>query len=123
MNISRHIAGKRGNGLLLVIAGTAVVSVCIAGFFAGLVSASIAANKPTYLDSAVPCRAPLLLAQQDDAGISAVAEPQDTTQDGRNEAGATSKTTPPASESDDLEKFTPSEEIEADQGVDFPYDI
>jgi len=130
MDFSLDIAGILRKGdvgiwgrLPRVIAGTVVVSACIAGPFAGLASASITLPGSTCFDGPAPCRASVLLARQDDAVSSAKAAEKDSGADGQNEAGADSKTTPLESESGDLERFTPSEGIEADQGVDFPYDI
>ena len=123
MDVSLHIAGILGNRLPRVIAGTVVMSACIAGPFPCGAMASVASPGSACLDSAAPCRASIYLAQQDDAVSSAKVAEKDSAPEGQNASGADSKKTPAASEPDDLEKFTPSEKIEADQGVDFPYDI
>jgi len=123
MDLSAHIVGIGGTALARVIAGAVMVSACIAGPFPCGAMALIAAPGVTCIDSTAPRRGSVLLAQQNHAGFSATAAEQDTGSDGRNESGVESNTTPAESTSDDLEKFTPSEKIEAGQGVDFPYDI
>ncbi len=75
------------------------------------------------LDSTASCRPPIFLARQN-AGVAVVdTAEKDIRPDDPNASATDSKPPPAASESDDLEPFKPSQEIEADQGVDFPYDI
>ena len=130
MDVSPHISGMLGNGNVgrlcrfrWVIAGTLALSACIAAPFPCWAFASIAPPGPTCITSAEHCGASFFLVQRDQAVASANAAEQDTDPDGQNTSVPDSKTTPAESESDKLETFTPSETIDADQGVDFPYDI
>ena len=130
MDVSPHISGMLGNGNVgrlcrfrCIIAGTLALSACIAAPFPGRAFASIAPPGPTCITNAEPYGASVFLVQRDNAVASANAADQDTDPDGQNSSVPDSKTTPAESESDKLETFTPSETIDADQGVDFPYDI
>ena len=111
-----------GRGLILdrfalVITGLAVLTACIAATLPCGVLASNDSPEATRIGS----RAPVFLARQDTAVDATDAASMDAGPEAQSESEADSKTTP--AESDTLKEFTPSEEIEADQGVDFPYDI
>jgi hypothetical protein len=66
-------------------------------------------------------RAVILIASQESDGSAETAADQSSTAGDHNKAETDSQ--PPPAESKDLKPFRPSEEIEADQEVDFPYDI
>ena len=108
------------NRLALATAGTVMLAACIP---AALPSSIALASTDTPGTTWCGSRAPVLLARQD-ADIDAVTPAEkDAGLATRSESEADSKTAPADSESDTLKEFTPSEAIEADQGVDFPYDI
>jgi hypothetical protein len=73
--------------------------------------------------SPVGAHAAVILAQQGDAAVPADPPAQDRGSDGQERSETDSEAMPPESTPDDPETFTPSETIEAGQGVDFPYDI
>lgn len=106
-----------------VVAGTALLSVCIAIPVSARALASIASPETTCLINAEPRGAPVFLAQRDETTASSDAAVKDADPDGHNASIPDSQPMPAESESDQLKTFTPSETIDADQGVDFPYDI
>ena len=101
----------------LAITGMVVLTACIAATLPCGVLASNDSPESTRIGS----RAPVFLARQDAAVDATDAAGKDSSPEAQSESETDSKTTP--AESDRLKEFTPSEKIEADQGVDFPYDI
>lgn len=131
MDDSDHIKGVPANRqggrldrLALVTMGTVMLATCIAAALP--CSMALASNGTTgsiVVGSNAPGRAPVILARQDAAVDAVKPAEKDNTPAAQNESEAGAKTTPADPESDQLKEFKPSEQIEADQGVDFPYDI
>ena len=108
--------------LLWIITGTAMLTVygAIPGY--GHVMGAGGSPGATGWGNALPAaKAVILFASQKADGTADTATDQARTAGEHNQAETDSQS-PPA-ESDVLKPFRPSEEIEADQGVDFPYDI
>jgi hypothetical protein len=118
-----RMAGKLEKALTRAAMCTAVLSVCMTAAFPGVAMDWTASPGVTGLDGAPPCRWCVLFARVDDAGMSASGPLEDAAPEARKDPESDSKTSPAESEPDRLEEFRPTEEIEADQGVDFPYDI
>jgi hypothetical protein len=131
MNDSGQTAGmpanrkdRRLDRLALVTAGTVMLAACIAAALPGCIA--LASNDTTgaiVVGSNAPGRVPVTLARQDAAVDAVKPADKDSAPATHNESEADAKTTPADPETDHLKDFTPSEQIEADQGVDFPYDI
>ena len=100
-----------------------VLAACIAIPLPCCARPAIDSPRLMRLDCTASCRPPIYLARQEAADATGNTAEKDARPDDPNAAAADSKPPPAASESDDLEPFKPSQEIEADQGVDFPYDI
>ena len=103
--------------LMLAIAGPVMLAVCIAASLPCGVLAAHDTTGSTWIGN----NGPVFFARQDAAIDATDAANENSGPEARSGSEAESKTTP--AESDTLKEFTPSEEIEADQGVDFPYDI
>ena len=105
------------------VSGVLVMAACTALLFPCAVSVIAENSGQTEFGGKFGTRATVLLAQQNGGADPADPSGQGTGIDSQEKSTTNLEATPPQSTPDDLETFTPSETIEADQEVDFPYDI
>jgi hypothetical protein len=111
-----------GSRLLWAIAGAAMLTLYGAIPAYGHVTGLAGSTGAKGWGNATPAeKAVVLIASQKADGSTETAADQSSTAGEQNKAETDSQ--PPPAESEVLKPFRPSEEIEADQGVDFPYDI
>ena len=118
-----HRRTKARPWLPRAVVGVLAMAACAALLLPRGVPVAAANWGPAGYGSPIGAHAAVTLARQGDGAVPADPPAQGTGSDGQEGSETDSKATPPPSTPEDLEPFTPSETIEAGQGVDFPYDI